>query len=216
MVVESAVEAWRSRPALETVAETREPAETAAGDLIEVGASQAQKRRELFESLVTEQWQLIYRIAFRLTGNRAEADDLTQDAVLEAFRAFHRFQPGTRFDRWIARIMTHTFIDGTRRRRRRVLVSLDEPDAPNVADPEPGPEETTSQQELHDAIQAALTTLPPEFRTVVVLVDLEGHSYEEAGRIMGTPIGTIRSRLHRARQLLRRSLGPVLGAPLAH
>lgn len=185
----------------------------AAGSLTDRRESAEERnptREELFESLVTEHWRLIFRIAFRLTGNQAEADDLTQEAVLEAFRAFDRFQPGTRFDRWIARIMTRTFIDGTRRRRRHHVVSLDEPDAPSVIDPAPGPEEAASQQELHDRVQRALTDLSPEFRTAVVLVDLEGHSYEDASRIMGTPIGTIRSRLHRARQVLRRSLGPVL------
>jgi RNA polymerase sigma-70 factor (ECF subfamily) len=186
-----------------------------AVDLPTYGESSKERestRETLFESLVTEHWRLIYRIAFRLTGNQTEADDLTQEAVLEAFRAFDRFQPGTRFDRWIARIMTHTFIDGARRRRRHTVVSLDEPDAPNLADTAPGPEETASQRELQDRIQQALTALAPEFRTAVILVDLEGHSYEDASRIMDTPIGTVRSRLHRARQALRRSLGPVLDA----
>ena len=167
---------------------------------------------DLFESLVTEHWRLIYRIAFRLTGNQAEADDLVQEAVVEAFHAFPQFQPGTRFDRWIARIMTHSFIDGTRRRRRRTVLSLDDGDTVEPADTTPGPEETADRHELHDRIQSVLLELPKEFRTAVVLVDLEGHSYEEAGRIMGTPIGTVRSRLHRARLVLRRRLEPVLRA----
>lgn len=167
---------------------------------------------ELFESLVTEHWRLIYRIAFRLTGNQSEADDLAQDAVLEAFRAFRHFQPGTRFDRWLARIMTHTFIDHTRRRRGHAVVSLDEADTGEPADPAPGPEERASQHELNDRVQQALTGLAPEFRTAVVLVDLEGHSYEDASHIMGIPIGTVRSRLHRARHALRHTLEPVLVA----
>jgi RNA polymerase sigma-70 factor (ECF subfamily) len=170
-------------------------------------------KEDPFESLITEHWRLIYRIAFRLTGNQTEADDLAQEAVLEAFRAFPHFQPGTRFDRWIARIMTHTFIDGTRRRRRHAVRSLDEPDAVDPVDPAPAPEEKASQRELYDQVQRALTELAPEFRTAVVLVDLEGHSYEDASRIMRVPIGTVRSRLHRARHALRRSLGPVLKAP---
>lgn len=173
---------------------------------------QAAEPAELFESLITEHWRLIYRIAFRLTGNQSEADDLAQEAVLEAFRAFPRFQPGTRFDRWVARIMTHTFIDGTRRRRRHAVVSLDEANAVEPADPAPGLEERASQHELHDRVQQALTGLAPEFRTAVVLVDLEGHSYEDASRIMRVPIGTVRSRLHRARHALRHVLEPVLEA----
>lgn len=172
----------------------------------------APEREDLFELLVTEHWRLMYRIAFRLTGNQAEADDLVQEAVVEAFHAYPRFQPGTRFDRWMARIMTHTFIDGTRRRRRRTVLSLDDPDASEPADRTPGPEEAADQHELHDRVQSALMELPREFRTAVVLVDLEGHSYEDAGRIMGTPIGTVRSRLHRARLVLRRLLEPVLRA----
>lgn len=172
----------------------------------------ADARAAQFEALVTQYWRLIYRIAFRLTGNQVEADDLTQEAVLEAFRAFDRFQPGSRFDRWIARIMTRTFLDGARRRHRHPTVSLDGPDAPDAADLQVGPEERASQQELHDVVQQALTGLPPEFRMAVVLVDLEGLSYEEASRVMGTPIGTIRSRLHRARQALRQALQPLLEA----
>lgn len=167
----------------------------------------------LFESLVTEHWHLIYRIAFRLTGNRSDADDLAQEAVLEAFRAFPHFQPGTRFDRWIARIMTHTFIDGTRRRRRHPAASLDQPDTADPVDPTPGPEEAASQRELHDRVHRALVDLAPEFRTAVVLVDLEGHSYEDASRIMRVPIGTVRSRLHRARHALRHVLEPMLEVP---
>jgi RNA polymerase sigma-70 factor, ECF subfamily len=195
MTVQNGVDVWPSAP---------------AGDAVQ---TRTLTREALFESLVTEHWRLIYRIAFRLTGNQAEADDLTQEAVLEAFRAFPRFQPGTRFDRWIAQIMTHTFIDGARRRRRHAVVSLDEPNAPDPVDPAAGPDERASQRELHDVVQRALTSLPPEFRTAVVLVDLEGHSYEDASRIMGTPIGTIRSRLHRARQAMKHSLGPLLQVP---
>lgn len=176
----------------------------------EAAARQAADPAASFESLVTEHWHLIYRIAFRLTGNRSEADDLAQEAVLEAFRAFPHFQPGTRFDRWIARIMTHTFIDGTRRRRRHPAASLDQPDAADPVDPAPGPEEAASQRELHDRVQRALTGLAPEFRTAVVLVDLEGHSYEDASRIMRVPVGTVRSRLHRARHALRHLLEPML------
>lgn len=191
----------------ETLVIPSQPATTSATPSTE---SPIDARTAEFEALVTEHWRLIYRIAFRLTGNQAEADDLAQEAVLEAFRAFDRFQPGTRFDRWVARIMTRTFIDAARRRRRHTVLSLDGPDAPDTADPEAGPEERASQRELHDVVQEALTGLAPEFRMAVVLVDLEGHSYEEAGRIMGTPVGTVRSRLHRARQALRQALQPVL------
>jgi len=203
MGVQNEVVVWPPAPANDIADTSQDP--KAAG-------VQAPAREDLFESLVTEHWRLIYRIAFRLTGNQSEADDLAQEAVLEAFRAFPHFRPGTRFDRWIARIMTHTFIDSTRRRRRHAIVSLDEPDAVDPADPAPGPEETASQQELHHRVQRALTSLPPEFRTAVVLVDLEGHSYEDASRIMGSPIGTVRSRLHRARRELRQVLGPILAA----
>ena len=176
-------------------------------------------RLAAFEELVVRHQTRIYRVAYRLTGNHDEAEDLAQDAIIEAFRAFDRYQPGTYFDRWLYRIMTRTFIDGVRRRNRRPAVSLDAPVGPGgdplvtlLGDTSQDPQQMTETMDLDGAVQAALDGLPEEFRTAVVLVDIEGLSYDEVAHALRCPVGTVRSRLHRARQMLRAALGPRVGA----
>lgn len=164
-----------------------------------------------FEFLVRQYGQAIYRMAYRLTGNEADAEDLAQEAVLEAFRAFNRFRPGSRFDRWVYRIMTHTFIDGMRRRRRHPLASLEDPTLGESLNRAPLPEELALQMERTAAVHEALAALPQGCRVAVVLIDLEGLSYEEASEMMHCPVGTVRSRLHRARVALRQRLARYLG-----
>ena len=132
-----------------------------------------------------------------------------------AYTAFDRFEAGTRFDRWVYRIMYHSFLDLVRRRPRFQLLSLDTPwddedgsrAAHDVPDSRGGPETLLLDHVLSEPLQRALDALPPEFRAVVVLADMQGLSYEEVARALGCPVGTVRSRLHRARALLRRALG---------
>ena len=176
-------------------------------------------RLAAFEELVVRHQTRIYRVAYRLTGNHDDAEDLAQEAIIEAFRAFDRYQPGTYFDRWLYRIMSRTFIDVVRRRNRRPVVSLDAPAGPGgdplvtlLGDSSQDPQQMTETMDLDGAIQAALDGLPEEFRTAVVLVDIEGLSYDEVASALRCPVGTVRSRLHRARQILRAALGPCLGA----
>jgi RNA polymerase sigma-70 factor (ECF subfamily) len=178
----------------------------------------ARDNRELFEALVRQHERQIYRVAFRLAGSQEEAQDLVQDALLEAFRDFGRFEPGSRFDRWIFRIMSNTQIDKVRRRGRLVFESLDTPwdsdeggaIAREIPDTAAGPEERLLQNELEAPLQRALDALPPDFRAVVILSDIEGMTYEEISATLRCPIGTVRSRLSRARNLMRRLLGPHL------
>ncbi len=185
--------------------------ETAAGTLpAPTVEAEVEPERATFEELVRRHGAALYRMAFRLTGNEADAEDLAQDTVIEALRAFSRFQPGTRFDRWVYRIMSHTFIDRVRRRRRHPVVSLDVPDQPPLPAAEPSPEEEALRTERRRMVREALATLPEEFRLAVVLVDLEGLSYEEAAAAMHCALGTVRSRLHRGRLLLRERLAEVL------
>lgn len=174
-------------------------------------------RLAAFEDLLERHLRRIYRVAYHLTGNPDDAEDLAQDAVVEAFRAFDRYQPGTYFDRWVCRIMTRTHIDHVRRRRRRPEISLDAPLRPGgearlalVGDVRDDPQHLTEVAHLDGAVQAALDALPPEFRAAVVLADVEGLSYDEVAAAVGCPVGTVRSRLHRARELLRRALRPHL------
>jgi RNA polymerase sigma-70 factor, ECF subfamily len=176
-------------------------------------------RLAAFEELVQRHQTQIYRVAYRLTGNHDDAEDLAQEAIVEAFRAFDRYQPGTYFDRWLYRIMSRTFIDTVRRRNRRPVVSLDAPIHGEgdslvtfIGDSSQDPQQLTEMVDLDGVIQAALDRLPQEFRTAVVLADVEGLSYDEVAEALRCPVGTVRSRLHRARQMLREALQPHLGA----
>jgi len=143
--------------------------------------------------------------ALRMTGSRAEAEDLVQEAVLRAWTFWERFQPGTNGRAWMHRILVNTFINGYRRRRREreILgeIRLGERhegwDKDRRAIPGEG---------LGDEVSAALSTLPHEFRQVLVLVDLDERSYKDAARTLGCPIGTIMSRLHRARRAMKEQL----------
>jgi RNA polymerase sigma-70 factor (ECF subfamily) len=172
-------------------------------------------RWEQFEALLTEHQDRLYAMAYRLAGNHDDAQDLVQQALMEAYTAFDRFETGTRFDRWVYRIMYHSFLDIVRRRPRFTMLSLDAPwedeesdgGAREVADSRVGPEAELLDGLLSEPLQRALDALPPEFRAVVVLADMQELSYEEVARVLRCPIGTVRSRLHRARAMLRKSLG---------
>lgn len=163
-----------------------------------------------FEDLVYRHGRALYRMAYRLTGNEADAEDLTQDTVLEALRTYGRFQPGSRFDSWAFTIMRHRFIDRMRRLRRHPMMSLDAPEFTATPDPDLPPDEAAIRGEQRAFILRAMADLPPEFRLAIVLVDVEGLSYEEASHIMGCRLGTVRSRLHRGRSILRCTLAPLL------
>jgi RNA polymerase sigma-70 factor, ECF subfamily len=194
-----------------------------AGDADDGPVSIAEEQRPAyrlaaFEELVHRHQTQIYRVAFRLTGNHDDAEDLAQEAIVEAFRAFDRYQEGTYFDRWLYRIMSRTFIDTVRRRNRRPFVSLDAPMSAEgdpltsvLGDSSQDPQQLTETMDLDGAIQSALDRLPEEFRTAVVLADIEGLSYDEVAVALRCPVGTVRSRLHRARQMLRAALRPQQG-----
>lgn len=172
-----------------------------------------------FENLVVAHQRALYHFALRLTGNDQDAEDLLQEALLRAYRSFDRFAPGTAFDRWVYRIIYHLFVDGYRHRKRQSvhLTSLDEPIAAEdsdiqreIPDGRPTPDELALRREFQRQVKTALTTLPAEFRTAVVLCDVQGLSYEEIAQIMNCSIGTVRSRIHRGRRQLRERLRPYL------
>jgi RNA polymerase sigma-70 factor (ECF subfamily) len=172
-------------------------------------------RLAAFEELLHRHLRSIHRVAYRLSGNTDDAEDLVQEALVEAFRAFDRYQPGTYFDRWVYRIMTRTHIDRVRRKGRRPETSLDAPVGQSgdalvslVGDTRDDPQYLTEVADLDGPIQAALDRLPDEFKTAVVLADIEGLSYDEIAAAVGCPVGTVRSRLHRAREMLRHTLRP--------
>jgi RNA polymerase sigma-70 factor, ECF subfamily len=166
---------------------------------------------EQFESLVRAAHKQAYSLAYRLTGNAAEAEDLVQESFLRAFRFFHRYDPGLPFTSWLYRIMTNAHIDGVRRRGRLKTTSLEQNSAEGAATWElPDTEATPDRRMLHEAlgepVQKALLAMTAEFRTAVLLADVEGMAYEEIAEIMKTSVGTVRSRIHRGRRQLRNHL----------
>lgn len=182
-----------------------------------VATSPAQRATRKADSFMTEvlaHSDGLYAVACRLTRNPAEAQDLVQDALVKAMRARDQFSAGTNLKAWLYRILTNTFINSYRRGGLEKSV-LDGPDADPLAD---GWVSVSTMRQLRDPeqvallpvveseVRRALDALPPEFRLAVILCDVEEFSYEEIAQMMGCPIGTVMSRLHRGRKLLQRSL----------
>ena len=157
-----------------------------------------------WDDVVREHADRVYRLAYRLTGNRHDAEDLTQETFIRVFRSLASYQPGT-FEGWLHRITTNLFLDLVRRRARLRMEGLPD-DTDRLPGGGPEPEQVWSDTHLDPAVQAALDELPPEFRAAVVLCDIEGLSYEEIGATLGVKLGTVRSRIHRGRAALRASL----------
>lgn len=166
-------------------------------------------RRE-FDQLVERYHKQAYNIAYRMAGNHADAEDLTQEAFIRAFRFFGQYRRELPFDSWLYKIMSNVFIDRLRRRPKVKIRSIDQPVTTDegeaqfeIADPSDGPEDIVLSQEMDSRVQAALENLPEAFRITVIYADIEGLSYEEIAEATKTNIGTVRSRLHRGRRLLR-------------
>jgi RNA polymerase sigma-70 factor, ECF subfamily len=147
----------------------------------------------------------VYSMAYRLTGDRDEARDLAQDVFVRVYRNLDRYQPGS-FEGWLYRITKNLFLDRMRRRGRLRVEPLPEEEWRQPREPEPGPAERAEEGVLRGDLDRALQTLPPTFRTAVVLCDVQGLSYDEIAQATGWPIGTVRSRIHRGRRSLRRRL----------
>ena len=157
-----------------------------------------------WEELVREHADRVYRLAYRLSGDAQDADDLTQETFIRVFRSLSNYQPGT-FEGWLHRITTNLFLDMVRRRTRIRMEALPD-DYDRVPADGPGPEQVFHDARLDPDLQSALDSLAPEFRAAVVLCDIEGLSYEEIGATLGVKLGTVRSRIHRGRQALREYL----------
>jgi len=170
-------------------------------------------RTREFEETALVHLDTLYRSALRLTHNRAEAEDLVQEACLRAFRGFHRFNPGTNCRAWLLTILKNAFLKRLKQGAHELLDS-DPGDqqrgAISITDAgrtRGHPEEELLQTVLHGDVDRALKTLPLAHREVIVLADLEGFSYKEIAQIVDCPIGTVMSRLSRGRAQLRQLLG---------
>jgi len=159
-----------------------------------------------WEEVARDHGRFLYTVAYRLTGDHADAQDLVQEVLLRVRRGLETYRPGS-LEGWLSRITTNAFLDEVRRRRRRPTDPLpDDPD--RVLRGDDDVETVLAQTALPDDLQQALRSLPEDYRAAVVLCDVVGLPYEEIADQLGIPVGTVRSRIHRGRAALRKVLVP--------
>lgn len=166
-------------------------------------------KAEEFEREALTHLDAVYRTALRLCGSPADAEDLAQETMLRAYRAWHQYTPGTNAKAWLLTILRNTFINQYRRERARpatVDVGEIEPYTVFHAIQDSDPEGTFFDRLVDEEVLRAIDALPPDFREIVVLSDVEGLTYAEIAAAVGVPVGTVKSRLFRGRQLLQRRL----------
>lgn len=165
--------------------------------------------RHSFEAEALPHLDTVFRVALRLSGDPAQADDLTQDTMLKAFRAWHQYKTGTNARAWLLTILRNTFINQYRRKKvQGPTVDIDEIEQFTVfaAAGDSDPEGSFFDQIVDDEVLKAIDTLTDDFREVLVLSDIEELSYQEIADVTGVPVGTVKSRLFRARQALQKVL----------
>ncbi len=158
-----------------------------------------------WHAIVEEHSPRVYRLAYRLTGNRHDAEDLTQDVFVRVFRSLDRYEPGN-FPGWLHRITTNLFLDRVRRSSRVRMDRFGDGGEDRITSTEIEPEFAVHDANFDPDIEVALSSLSEDFRVAVVLCDVEGLSYEEIADVLGIKIGTVRSRIHRGRTQLREGL----------
>jgi RNA polymerase sigma-70 factor (ECF subfamily) len=149
--------------------------------------------------------RFLYTVAYRLTGNDADAQDLVQEVLLRVRRGLETYRPGS-LEGWLSRITTNAFLDDVRKRRRRPTVALPEDADRLLADQRSDPDDVVASMSLPADVQKALLAMPDDFRAAVVLCDVVGLQYDEIADDLAIPIGTVRSRIHRGRAMLREAL----------
>lgn len=181
----------------------------------EVGLIQSARNGDIeaFNRLVLKYQDMVYNQAYRMMGDVSSASDAAQDAFISVYRKIHTFRGGS-FKAWLLRIVTNACYDEIRRRKRRPSTPLNPTDEDKeevespywIKDSRETPEDFTARMELSEAIQNCLDNLSVDFRTTVILIDIQGMDYAEAASVMGTPTGTIKSRLARSRKSMRECL----------
>ena len=171
----------------------------------ELASSEASDGVPTWDEIVERHSDRVYRLAYRLTGNRPDAEDLTQEVFVRVFRSLSTYTPGT-FEGWLHRITTNLFLDQARRKQRIRFDALTDARAAYLVGSEAEPGLVVTDRRFDDDVEVALAALPPDFRAAVVLCDVEGLSYEEIADILGAKLGTVRSRIHRGRTMLRQAL----------
>lgn len=188
----------------------------------EVLVKQAQEgNRAALCELIRRYERKTYNLAFRLMGNHADASDAAQEALVRVYTRIDRFRGDAAFSTWLFRVVTNTCLDELRRRGRLNCASLDEPvNTDEGLVPRQGavdydtPLDQVQRGEVQEAVQRAISRLPDDYRVVVVLRDLQEYSYQQIAVYLGTSLGTVKSRLHRARQALRVILAKTEGKRL--
>jgi len=183
--------------------------------VVRFGPSPSQEDRSLagFEELAMPLFDSLYNFARWLAQNQNDAEDLVQETYLKALRSFASFEPGTNFRAWIFQILKNTFLGSRSKLEQRMTLAMDsEEDLPATSDT---PESLLIALSNIDAVRCAIEQLPVIFREVVLLCDVEDASYREIAQILSIPIGTVMSRLARARKMVRQSLGSNPSAPRA-
>ena len=166
-----------------------------------------------WDEIVAQHSARVYRLAYRLTGNPHDAEDLTQEVFVRVFRSLSSYTPGS-FEGWLHRITTNLFLDQARRKAKIRFDALADDAETRIPSRAVTPDVAVLDGLFDDDVESALAALPPDFRAAVVLCDIEGLSYEEIADVLGLKLGTVRSRIHRGRTMLRKALAhraPVAG-----
>jgi RNA polymerase sigma factor (sigma-70 family) len=158
-----------------------------------------------WDEIVAQHSARVYRLAYRLTGNPHDAEDLTQEVFVRVFRSLSSYTPGT-FEGWLHRITTNLFLDQARRKAKIRFDALGDDADNRIPSRALTPDTQVMNGLFDDDVESALAELPPDFRAAVVLCDIEGLSYEEIADVLGLKLGTVRSRIHRGRTMLRKAL----------
>ncbi len=202
----------KEEPRANPDSDSDEYSEIEEGKLEDLSPGELEERKRSFAEEAEPHMKLLYNYALRMTGDQLDADDLLQDTYLRAFRFFHKFEKGTNCKAWLFRIMKNCYINKYRKNKKEPT-KVDYEDVQNfydsikdeVVDPNDLEFKVYSNL-LDDELMTALNSLQDDYKTVVILCDLEGLSYEEIAEFLECPIGTVRSRLHRGRKILQKKL----------